>query len=537
MLIKKTCYNRKVSKVRYLLHNRIMKKFTSLLKNKKISISVGAVILILSIWGIVSLTSKPNYKTAQVTRLDFSQEVSVTGNVTAANDVNLSFQTGGNVVRIPVSVGDKVTKGTTLAYVDSGDLYATLLNRQAQLAAEQARLTALEKGARPEELAIAQTTFDQSEDSLQAAISDAYVKSDTAVRSSADVLFTNPTSVNPQIMYFNNDNLPYNFDKTIDDERVKIGETLTSWNAFIKNNQSNASSTNLDTLISNTKTNLNTLGNFFNDLTLVVNALQVSDSNLPQATIDAYKANIAAARSNISVALGSINSAELAYRSAKDQLTLKKAGATAEDLAAEQASVQSAEANVLLAQAQLDNTLIVAPFDGIVTKTDLKVGQLVSPNTPVISMISNANFQIESYISEADIAKVKIGDVGTTTLDAYGDSVTFPVVVTAIDLSNTQVDGVATYKTTLQFVSSDDRIRSGMTANIDIVSGIRKGVLAIPQIAVVSKTGVKTVLVLDTKGKTTTKTVTTGAIDANGNIEILSGVNEGDTIVTNPPRN
>ncbi|MFA6297267.1 MAG: efflux RND transporter periplasmic adaptor subunit [Candidatus Paceibacterota bacterium] len=502
-------------------------------KKKTVFIPVISVVLIASVWTIIAITSKPVYKTTKASLLDFSQEVSVTGSVAAADDVSLGFETGGKVAGIPVSVGSKVTKGTTLAYVGGGDLYATLLNRQSALQAEQARLASVVRGARPEELAIVQTTYDQSKNNIQNTISDAFIKSDNAVRNSADTLFTNPTSVNPEIIYFSESNLPSEFRKTLNTERLRVGEILSAWSVSILEAQTKGYN---DTYLTSSKSNLTTIQNFFNDLTLAVNSLRVGDNNLSQATIDTYKANISSGRTSISSAISSLNSAELTYRGASDQLALKKAGSSLEDLDAEQAAVRSAEANVLLAQAQLNNTIISAPFDGVVTKTNLKVGQLVSANTSVVSMISNANFQIESFIPEADIAKVKVGDVGTTTLDAYGDSVTFPVVVTAIDLSDTQVDGVATYKTTLQFVSSDDRVRSGMTANIDIVSDTRKGVLAVPQSAVVSKSGIKTVLVMDNKGKTSKRIVTTGNLDSKSNIEIKSGLVEGDTVVTNPPK-
>jgi HlyD family secretion protein len=146
-------------------------------------------------------------------------------------------------------------------------------------------------------------------------------------------------------------------------------------------------------------------------------------------------------------------------------------------------------------------------------------------------MISDANFEVESFIPEADIAQIHIGDTGTTTLDAYGDSVSFVVVVTAIDLSETEVDGVSTYKTTLQFTETDDRILSGMTANIDLVSETRSGVLSIPQSAVTSKAGKRTVMVRNTAGKTETRDVRTGSRDNAGNIEVLEGVAEGETII------
>ena len=105
------------------------------------------------------------------------------------------------------------------------------------------------------------------------------------------------------------------------------------------------------------------------------------------------------------------------------------------------------------------------------------------------------------------------------------------MVVTAIDLSETEVEGVSTYKTTLQFTETDSRILSGMTANIDLVSETRLGVLSIPQSAVTSKAGKRTVMVRNTAGKTETRDVRTGSRDNAGNIEVLEGVVEGETII------
>jgi RND family efflux transporter MFP subunit len=510
-----------------------MNSLLSIIKKKSVWIPVILVVLVGGGIVLYSTANKPHYMTAKVSTQDFTQEVSVTGTVAAANDVDLSFQTGGKVTSIPVNVGDKVHTGDTLAYVGSADLYATLLSRQAQLQAEQAKLSGLEEGARPEDVAVSQTASDQAMIALESAVTNSYVNSDNVVRNNIDELYTNPTSANPVIISFTSNNLPYNFDKTLNAERISVGEMLSAWNTANENMQTSGYN---DTYVATAKANLITIQNFLNDLTLVVNSLSPS-SSLNQSTVDQYKADIASSRTNISTTISTLNGAEQAYKSAQAALALKKSGSSPQDIEAEQAAVKSAQANVAEAQAQLSNTVITAPFDGTVTKTDLKVGQLVAPNTPVISMISNANFQIDSYVPEADIAKIKIGEVGTTTLDAYGDSVTFPVIVTAIDLSETTVEGVATYKTTLQFINEDDRIRSGMTANVDIISGVHSGVLFVPQTALVSTGSTKTVLVMDAQGKTESKQVQTGLIDSSGNIEILSGLKLGDTIVTNPSGN
>lgn len=507
-------------------------KFKYFFTQKIIYITVLTILMLIGGYGIFLKIRTPIYMTAKAESRQFIQEISVTGKVVAANDVNLSFQSGGKVAGIPITVGRQVVKGSTLAYVGSPELYAVLLSRGAQLDIERSRLTSLVRGARPEELTIAQTNLDQAIINLTAVIGDAYVKTDDSIISKTDILFSYPRSVNPQFIgNFNDDE---KIKKDIELQRVHLTEILEKWRLMVNDMQINGDS---KIYYNEAIKNLNTVTAYLNDLSIATASLDTKNNNLPQATIDQYKANVSAARSSISTAITSLNASEQAVKSAIDQLALKKAGSSSEDIAAAEASVKNAEANVLQIQAQIGNTVITAPFSGTITKVNLKVGQLITPSTPVISMISNARFEIESYIPEADIAKIKIGVSGTTTLDAYGDAVPFSVVITAIDLSETQVEGVATYKTTLQFADFDDRIRSGMTANIDLASQTREGVLSVPQTAIVSIAGKRTVYVLDTENnKKTSKDVTIGSIDNAGNIEIKSGLKEGDTVVINPQK-
>ena len=92
---------------------------------------------------------------------------------------------------------------------------------------------------------------------------------------------------------------------------------------------------------------------------------------------------------------------------------------------------------------------------------------------------------------------------------------------------------MAVYKTKFQFLKEQEEVKSGMTANIDILTATAENVLAIPQRAIVSKNGGKYVLVLDANNNTEEREVKTGLRDANGNMEIVQGLNEGEKIVLN----
>ena len=209
---------------------------------------------------------------------------------------------------------------------------------------------------------------------------------------------------------------------------------------------------------------------------------------------------------------------------------MKKTGSTSEDISAGEARVKSARASLESAKANLAKTVIVAPFDGVVTKMDAKEGQSIVIGTTYASMISASNYEVESYVSESDISKVKTGQNAKITLDTYGKDTIFNAVVSEVDPAETVIDGVTTYRIKLAFNQVDDRIRSGMTANITIETSNVPTSVVIPQEALFLDSGEKMVTV-DESGKRINKKVETGGINSSGDIQIISGLRPGDRIV------
>ncbi len=102
-----------------------------------------------------------------------------------------------------------------------------------------------------------------------------------------------------------------------------------------------------------------------------------------------------------------------------------------------------------------------------------------------------------------------------------------------IDPAETVLEGVPTYKVTLAFVSPDSRIRPGMTANLEIHTHEADGVIEIPYRALTSTATSTTVRVVSLDGKTySVVPVVTGLKGSDGTIEIVSGLNPGDKVVT-----
>src|SRR5262249_7054128 len=131
------------------------------------------------------------------------------------------------------------------------------------------------------------------------------------------------------------------------------------------------------------------------------------------------------------------------------------------------------------------------------------------------------------------IASLKLDQPVDMTFDALGPDQHFTGMVTAIDPASTVVSGVVDYKVTASLPKTD-QVKPGMTANMSVLVAQKQGVLTVPLRSVLNNNGNKTVRVIDDPKKKTYHevNVTTG-IEADGGLaEVLSGLNEGQEIVT-----
>lgn len=267
------------------------------------------------------------------------------------------------------------------------------------------------------------------------------------------------------------------------------------------------------------------------------------------AQVSTYKNNISSAISNLNTAISTINSQQNAIATqkitnqnsitlaennlalAQKQLDLKQAGATDEQIAAQQAAVNQAAAAMQNIRAQLSKSALISPINGTISKQDAKVGEIASMNVPLISIISDAKFQIETQVAEADIEKIQIGQTAKITLDADNGQHIFQAKVILIDPAKTVTNGSATYKVTLEFIDEDPLIKDGLTANLKIVTKQKTDTLLIPTSSIIKQYDKTIVLKNNGLGNVDQVYVTTG-INQGSLTEILSGLNQGDEIVT-----
>ncbi|HEY4517538.1 MAG TPA: efflux RND transporter periplasmic adaptor subunit [Candidatus Paceibacterota bacterium] len=467
---------------------------------------------------------------------EFIQQVSVSGKVVAAESVDLAFSQAGRVSAVYAKVGDIVPAGTILASIENGDARAEIFQKEAAFSAASAKLKSLKSGTRPEQIAVTQSsvasaeaTLAQANQALVDTIRNAYTQSDDAVRRRVDQFMSNPQSSSPQLNFIVSNQLKLD----VEWGRFLAESMLSGWKTSV--DSLNVSS-DLETSRATAIQNLDRMRSFLEKVASALNAVSPS-STLSQTTIDGYRADVTTARTNVNTAVTSLTSAVTAQKNAvaalqtaKRNLELDQAGAVEEDIEAQEAQVKIAEADLESARARFQKTLVVAPFTGIVTKMDAKVGGTASSNSSAISMISAGTLEIESFVPEINAPLIKVGNDASATLDAYGEHVPFAARVISVDPAETVRDGVSTYRAILQFTERDARVKPGMTANILITTEKKENVIAVPQGVVIRRDG-KVFVRLQERGVIIEREVTTGSVSSLGTVEIISGLLDGDSVL------
>lgn len=501
---------------------------------------IGIFVIVGLFWSIFSKNSASQADFFTVSTRTVTQRVSVTGKVAPFEKADLGFESAGTLASKNFKVGDRVKVGDVIASLDTSGAYASLSGAQASYASEAAKLEDLAKGLRPEEVTVeetkvqnAQTAYADAQQSMSNAIRDAYTKTTSAVLNYTDAFYQNAQTAAPLIVIHTESTMVRD---RANDGRVLLTDMFRNWKNKIDANAS------LPDLVAETKKNLDTTKSFLGLMTSIVSTISTGNSGATQSVIDGYNLTLNSAYTNLNSALVGVTAADTSLKSASSSLALalneydlKKAGSSPEALAAQQAKVEQSLATVDQYRSILSKSKILSPLDGIVTRADPEVGEFVAAGKITFGVMSDQSFKIEVYVPEMDIAKIAVGNTASVTLDAYGDGVVFPASVTLIDPAETIVEGVPTYKVTLRFDAADARIRSGMTANIDIVTARREGVVAVPVSAVADRVvgdAKQKFVRVEVSGSVVERPVQTGVRGSDGYVEIVSGLSIGDRVAT-----
>ncbi len=151
--------------------------------------------------------------------------------------------------------------------------------------------------------------------------------------------------------------------------------------------------------------------------------------------------------------------------------------------ALKEAQIQQAEASLQQAEIDLRYTKIVSPVEGIVVSKEVEVGQTVAASfqTPTLFNVAEdlTSMQIEASVAEADIAKVKEGQTVEFSVDSFPDEV-FYGLVTQVRNNPITTSNVVTYEVIIEINNKEQKLKPGMTANVEVITAQKDNVLLVP---------------------------------------------------------
>jgi RND family efflux transporter MFP subunit len=271
------------------------------------------------------------------------------------------------------------------------------------------------------------------------------------------------------------------------------------------------------------------------------------------ATQDQAQASLRAAKANLEQGMAELRDAEANLKRSEDLARKNFISSSSLDTAKArfdkaQAGVASlngaigvAEANLRATNVAVEQTLIRAPFDGVVLTKNANVGDIITPFSSaadskgaVVNMADMATLEVEADVSEISLSKISVGQPVEIQLDAFPELRLLGKVsriVPTVDRSK------ATVLVKVEFVEKDKRVLPDMSAKVAFLSrelkpDERKSVTALQPAAVTKRDG-KDVVFLIEKDTARLVAVTVGA--KIGDLVQVSGVKPGDKLVLSPP--
>jgi HlyD family secretion protein len=424
-------------------------------------------------------------QTAAVTRGNLTILVSANGTVQPESSVNVSPKNSGVLKRLLVKEGDFVKPGQIVAYMDNSNLQGQLLQSQGNVAAAQANLNKVIAGNRSQDIAQAQAQVNEANAGLQKLI--AGNRSQDIAGAAANL--TRFQATNRQAA-----------------EDLRRNQQLQASGAISQQALSTARST--------------------------------SDSAQAQVEQSQQSLNLLNAGSrpeDIAQARSVVNQRQQA-------LNLLKAGSRPEDIAQARAQVMAAQGAVAIAQRLIDDTVIRAPFAGIIARKYADPGAFVTPTTAgsaVTSATSSSILalastnEIVAQVAEASIAQIRVGQVAVIKVDAYSGK-TFAGKVTQVATQSLVQQNVTSFEVKVAVADPQKLLSQGMNVTIDFKAGELNQVLVVPTAAIVQQAKAQGVFVAKTGGDPVFTPIVVGTT-VNDKTEVKSGLTGNERVLLSFP--
>jgi RND family efflux transporter MFP subunit len=469
-----------------------------------------ALLLLLIIPAVAACSGQSNsQQEMRVTRGDLIIKANGSGKVDVETDAKPSFGNGGKLVKLNVKEGDKVTKGEVLAQLETDSLELALSQAKTNAAQAQTALTQTQVMLTQTEVGLtqAQAGVSQAEAGLNSAqfnldrtqavsdIKDKINEIEWEIKiAKMRIQETQAVSDRSAADYWNSQIQQY--DRDLANQQKKLADLLD-----------NAEYQGTGALT------YDIFGETYDRLTL-------EDVRSKQLQVE--------------IARQSVTQANQSVDQAKQTVELAK-----QNIETAQSSLDQAAKAVQVAQTQLNDATIVSSIDGTAVTVNVKEGDRVSPAaalpTTPIYIIDTNTIEVTAQIDEIDITGVKLGQAVIINLDSAPDTKYAGTVksISMVPVTNAQNSGVVVYEVKVGFNSPPPfEVKLGMSSTVDIVTTEHRGVLMVSNRAIQEDSkGNPAVGVLVNK-KVEMRPIKTGISDGI-NTEVISGLNEGDTVVIN----
>jgi HlyD family secretion protein len=339
---------------------------------------------------------------------------------------DLRFAAPGTVAQVLVGEGERVEAGDLLVQLDPSDAELRVQQAEAALTLAKAQLAQVRAGPRREELVEAEAELADARAGRARAMAQRDQLSAGSVEAEVAGARAEVTAAQTeQLVALNRWNDVYDEDRKKDEDARKQADY---------------------------------------DLLAANEALAAARVRL-EAVEDIGYARLRAAQAGVTVA----SAQEDASRA---QLELLRAGVRPEDIAVSEVVVQQAEAALETAQAALEDTELRAPFAGTITKVNGDVGETVAPGDAVVVLAALDQLQVlTTDLTELDVARLREGQPVIVKVDALPE-LSLSGNVAGIDLQAVDRHGDVTYPVTVELEEAAPELRWGMTAMVEIESGL-----------------------------------------------------------------
>ncbi|MBE9201648.1 MULTISPECIES: efflux RND transporter periplasmic adaptor subunit [unclassified Nodularia (in: cyanobacteria)] len=423
--------------------------------------------------------------TQPVERQSLTVTVSANGTVKPERSINLSPKNSGILKKLLVKEGDILTEGQIVAYMDDSNLQGQLTSARGQLAQAQANLQKLEAGNRPQDIAQAQAQLEEVQANLRRA----------------------ETGNRPQ---------------EIAQAQARLNSAQTNLNQ--------------------TEDNLRRNQQLYNAGGISLQILNQIRADRDNAQSQVNEAQQALALQQAGSRPEDIDQLRATVRQRQEAVGLLRAGTRREDIDAARAQVMSARGSLQNIQAQINDTIIRAPFDGLVTRKFADPGAFVTPTTAgsdVSSATSSSILSLASInevvtsLAETNISQISLGQPVTITADAYPGE-TFAGKVSQIAAQAVVVQNVTSFEVRVSLADPESRLRSGMNVEAEFQVDQVENALVVPTAAVVRRENSTGVFVGGADGEPVFTRIETGVTE-NNFTEVKSGLSGDEEVLLSFP--